>query len=95
MALENASRDWAGVHFCMKEGSKVVTCRVSGDALEDIEGVHQASLDYLAAFEAHRDEIEAAAKRNYKAKIIDPSGVVLVRSADLLQRNTADEVLDL
>jgi hypothetical protein len=63
-----------------------VTCRVSCDALEDIEGNHESS----AAFEAHKDEIEVAAKRNYKARIVGPDGVGLVRSADLPQRNTAE-----
>jgi hypothetical protein len=91
MALEgggaNGFRNLAGVCFGMKDGEKAVTCRVSSEALEDVESAHHASLDYVAAFEAHRIEIEDAAHRNYEAGIVGPDGMVLVRSADLRQRS--------
>jgi hypothetical protein len=67
----------------MRDGDRMVTCRITCEALEDIAGAHQPDFDYLVAFEANRDEIEAAAGRNFKTRKVDMDGVVVVRSADV------------
>ena len=83
MTRETASQN--GVCFSVIDGDRAVTCRVTCEALDDIAGAHEPGLDYLAAFEANRDEIELVARRNFKTGKVDLDGVVVIRSADLAE----------
>ena len=74
------SRD--AITFWGNEGNSRVRCRISREALDD----HFSDGDRLrfeAAFEKHRPEIEALARRKYLLGQKEPDGTVLITTRDL------------
>jgi hypothetical protein len=72
-----------GVRFSLSDSGRAVPCRITCEALEDMAGDHDADLDYLAAFEANKDELEIAARRILNSKRVDLSDAVLIQSSDV------------
>lgn len=65
-------------------GDGEITCAISVEALEDHFGVRGASRRArLAAFRAHRPEIEDVARRKLAAHQREPDGSILIRARDL------------
>jgi transcriptional regulator with XRE-family HTH domain len=72
-----------GVAFRGEDGRKRVRCRISREALED----HFSDAGRLrpeAAFNKHRAEIEALARRKYLGGQIESDGSVLITTQDAL-----------
>lgn len=71
------------VLFAARTGDGEIDCAVSGEALEDHYGARGASeRARLAAFRAHRSEIEEAARRKFTARSLERDGSILIRSGD-------------
>jgi transcriptional regulator with XRE-family HTH domain len=71
-----------GVTFWGEDGHKRIRFRISRDALDD----HFSQNDRLrpqAAFEKHRQEIEALARRRYLQGHEDAEGTVLIATHDV------------
>lgn len=72
----------AGVTFWGQDGTTSVRCRISREALDD----HFSDNDRLrpkAAFEKHRDEIEALARRKYLRGQLEPDKSVAIRTNEV------------
>jgi hypothetical protein len=70
------------VTFWGQDGKTRVRCRIAREALDD----HFSEGDRLrpkAAFEKHREEIEALARRKYLLGQREPDGTVLVKTLDI------------
>ena len=73
----------AGVTFWGEDGRTRVRCRISREALDD----HFSEGDRLrpeAAFNKHRSEIEAIARRKYLSGRIEHDGTVVIKTQDVL-----------
>lgn len=73
---------WKGVTFWGQEGTTRVRCQIAGEALSD----HFSEGDRLrpqAAFEKHREEIEALARRKYLRGQLEPDKSVLIRTSEI------------
>jgi transcriptional regulator with XRE-family HTH domain len=72
----------AGVTFWGQDGKTRVRCRIAREALDD----HFSENDRLrpkVAFENHRDEIEALARRKYLRGQLEPDKSVLIRTNEI------------
>jgi transcriptional regulator with XRE-family HTH domain len=72
----------SGVTFWGQDGKTRVRCRIAREALDD----HFSENDRLrpkAAFEKHRDEIEALARRKYLRGQLEPDKSVMIRTNDI------------
>ncbi|MGC2126058.1 MAG: DUF1488 family protein [Xanthobacteraceae bacterium] len=72
----------SGVTFWAQDGKTRVRCRIAREALDD----HFSENDRLrpkAAFEKHRDEIEALARRKYLRGQLEPDKSVLIRTNEI------------
>lgn len=72
----------AGVTFWGQDGKTRVRCRIAREALDD----HFSEDDRLrpnVAFEKHRDEIYALARRKYLRGQLEPDKSVLIRTGDI------------
>lgn len=72
-----------GVAFWGQDGDTRVRCKISRDALED-HFAERGRLRPEPAFEKHRGEIEAIARRKYLAGEHEADGGVLIRTLDLV-----------
>ncbi len=82
--VENYDPERDVVRFEGRDGDRRIACAISGEALEDHFGARGTGhRQRLAAFHAHRDEIEDQARRKYTAAWLEPDGSVLIRSQDL------------
>lgn len=82
--IERYDFDRDVVLFPGKTAEGEVTCAISGEALEDhfdARGTSQRSR--LAAFKAHRSEIESAARRRFDTGQRERDGSILIRSSDI------------
>jgi transcriptional regulator with XRE-family HTH domain len=73
---------WAGVTFWGEDGKARVRCQISREALAD----HFSNGDRLRprdAFEKHRDEIEALARRKYLSGQLESDRSVLLRTTEI------------
>ena len=71
------------VLFLARAAHDDVTCAISGEALEDrFDAKGTGRRARLAAFQAHRTEIEDLARRKLAARRLEPDGSILVRAAD-------------
>ena len=71
-----------GVTFWGQDGATRVRCRISREALDD----HFSEEDRLrpkAAFEKHRADIEALARRKYFRGQLEPDKSVLIRTSEV------------
>ena len=68
------------VVFRGQDGDKEVACAISEEALHDH---FRDGGSPLQVFRAHRNAIEAIARRKYLSGQVDPDGGVLIRSADI------------
>lgn len=74
---------WKGVTFWGQEGATRVRCRIAREALSD----HFSEGDRLrpqAAFEKHRDAIEAIARRKYLRGQLEPDKSVLIETGEIV-----------
>jgi transcriptional regulator with XRE-family HTH domain len=74
--------DSVGVTFWGQDGTQRVRCQISREALDD----HFSEGDRLRpkeAFEKHRDEIEALARRKYLRGQLEPDQSVAIRTAEV------------
>ncbi|MFZ3310487.1 MAG: DUF1488 family protein [Xanthobacteraceae bacterium] len=72
----------SGVTFWGQDGKTRVRCRIAREALHD----HFSNGDRLrpkAAFEKHRQEIEALARRKYLRGQLEPDKSVLIRTNEI------------
>lgn len=72
----------SGVTFWGQDGKTRVRCRIAREALDD----HFSNGDRLrpkAAFEKHRQEIEALARRKYLRGQLEPDKSVLIRTNEI------------
>jgi hypothetical protein len=72
----------AGVTFFGQDGETKVRCRIAREALDD----HFSDGDRLrppAAFEKHRNEIEALARRKYLRGQLESDKSVLIRTSEV------------
>ncbi|MGA8077252.1 MAG: DUF1488 domain-containing protein, partial [Xanthobacteraceae bacterium] len=72
----------SGVTFWGQDGKTRVRCRIAREALDD----HFSDGDRLrpkAAFEKHRQEIEALARRKYLRGQLEPDKSVLIRTNEI------------
>jgi transcriptional regulator with XRE-family HTH domain len=72
----------SGVTFWGQDGKTRVRCRIAREALDD----HFSENDRLrpkAAFEKHREEIEALARRKYLRGQLEPDKSVLIRTSEI------------
>ena len=72
----------SGVTFYGQDGKTRVRCRIAREALDD----HFSENDRLrpkAAFEKHRDEIEALARRKYLRGQLEADKSVLIRTSEI------------
>ena len=72
----------SGVTFWGQDGKTRVRCRIAREALDD----HFSDGDRLrpkAAFEKHREEIEALARRKYLRGQLEPDKSVLIRTSEI------------
>ncbi|MGA8079652.1 MAG: DUF1488 family protein [Xanthobacteraceae bacterium] len=72
----------SGVTFWGQDGKTRVGCRIAREALDD----HFSNGDRLrpkAAFEKHRQEIEALARRKYLRGQLEPDKSVLIRTNEI------------
>ena len=61
-----------------------IACAISGEALLDHFEARGASRRALiAAFRAHRSEIEDLAERKFSARSLEPDGSILITKADV------------
>ncbi len=82
--IENYDLERDVVLFEGRNGDQRIACAISGEALADHFGARGfGRRQRLAAFHAHRDEIEDQARRKYLAAWLEPDGSVLIRSEDL------------
>ena len=82
--VESYDSDRDVVLFAAKAGESEITCAISGEALEDqfgAKGMSQRAR--LAAFRAHRPQIEDAARRKFIAGQKEPDGSILIQSSDV------------
>jgi transcriptional regulator with XRE-family HTH domain len=73
----------AGATFYGQDGAERVCCRIAREALDD----HYSENDRLrppAAFEKHRDEIEALARRKYLRGQLESDKSVLIRTNEVV-----------
>jgi len=70
------------VLFSMNDGSRLVPCTASADAMRALAGRADRP---LAAFLEARDRFEAVASRKYAAGAFDPDGGVTIRPDDIKQ----------
>jgi transcriptional regulator with XRE-family HTH domain len=73
----------AGVTFWGQDGTTRVRCRIAREALDD----HFSDGDRLrpnVAFEKHRDEIEALARRKYLRGLLEPDKSVLIQTGEIV-----------
>jgi transcriptional regulator with XRE-family HTH domain len=81
---ERFDPDRDAVLFSGRTAKGEVACAVSGEALEDRYGAKGVSARArIAAFRAHRREIEEEARRKFVARALEKDGSVLVRTADV------------
>jgi hypothetical protein len=73
-----------GVSFQSHDGTKVVDCGISRDALMDLRGFHRLKGADDDVFRALRLEIERLASAKYRAGRLDLNGAVMVGPADIL-----------
>lgn len=74
------AEDGTAVVFEGRDGTKVVRCAISEEALAD----HFGDDDHLKrTFGANRERIEAEARRKYLAGRLEPDGSVLIKTEDL------------
>jgi transcriptional regulator with XRE-family HTH domain len=72
-----------GVTFWGQDAAELVRCRIAREALDD----HFSAGDRLrppAAFEKHRGEIEALARRKYLRGQLEPDKSVLIRTGEVV-----------
>jgi len=55
------------IEFVMLDGTKRVPCRVSQEAIDDIEGGKPPSHERMERFNRHRARIEDIARQSYEA----------------------------
>jgi transcriptional regulator with XRE-family HTH domain len=73
----------SGVTFWGRDGAERVRCRIAREALDD----HFSDGDRLrppAAFEKHREEIEALARRKYLRGQLEPDKSVLIHTGEVV-----------
>ncbi len=78
--------DWERqlVTFPASDGSKEVSCAISGEALEDHFGAQRRERnECIAAFSSNREDIEALARRKFALNRLEADGSVLIRSSDV------------
>ena len=73
-----------GVHFARVDGTRIVRCIVTRDALGHLTERQLTIAQQESVFWTHRDEIESAARRKYDAGE-KTYGMVTVAAADLAQ----------
>ena len=82
--IERYDFDRDVVLFPARTANGEITCGISGEALQEHFGARGASQRLrLTAFRAHREDIEAAARRKFEANQREGDDSVLVRSNDL------------
>ena len=72
-----------GVTFWGQDGSTRVRCKISREALDD-HFSERGRLRPEPAFEKHRREIEAVARRKYLTGQVEPDGSILIRTLELV-----------
>jgi transcriptional regulator with XRE-family HTH domain len=72
-----------GVTFWGQDGAARVRCMISREALDD-HFSERGRLRPNAAFEKHRPQIEAFARRKYLLGQTEPDGSILIRTGDLI-----------
>jgi hypothetical protein len=70
--------------FESRDGTKVVTCGISRDALADLGSYHRLNGADDEVFRALRPEIERLANAKYRAGRLDDNGAVVIGPADIL-----------
>jgi transcriptional regulator with XRE-family HTH domain len=73
---------WKGVTFWGQDGKTRVRCQIAREALSD----HFSEGDRLrpdVAFEKHRDEIEALARRKYLRGQLEPDKSILILTSEI------------
>ena len=81
--IERHDPDRDVILFPGRTAAGEITCAVSGEALEDHFGARGTSRrSRLGAFRAHRDDIEATARRMLDSGRREPDGSVIIRSGD-------------
>jgi len=73
---------WKGVTFWGQDGTTRVRCQIAREALSD----HFSGGERLrpnVAFEKHRDEIEALARRKYLRGQLEPDKSILIRTGEI------------
>jgi transcriptional regulator with XRE-family HTH domain len=73
----------SGVTFYGQDGKTRVRCRIAREALDD----HFSENDRLrpkGAFEKHRDDIEALARRKYLRDQFEPDKSIFIRSNEIV-----------
>lgn len=77
----DSSRDV--VLFAARTRDGEINCAISGEALEDHYGAKGTSRRArLAAFKAHRPEIEEAARQKFASRRLERDGSILIRSVE-------------
>lgn len=72
------------VRFFLHDREKQITCRVSFEAMDDMERALNTFLrDRVAQFARLRDAIEKIAQRRYHAGLLLQDGTVLITSKDV------------
>jgi transcriptional regulator with XRE-family HTH domain len=79
---EHAYDSSTGVTFWGQDGTTRVRCRISREALDDHFSDHDR-LRPKAAFEKHREEIEAFARHKYLRGQLEPDKSVLIRTNEI------------
>ena len=72
-----------GVAFWGQDGAERVRCRIAREALDD-HFSDRGRLRPRAAFEKHRDAIEALARRKYLRAQLESDGSVVIRTNEIV-----------
>ncbi len=77
-----AHRFDGGVEFVLRTGERVVTVRVSNEALTDLENGPKAHANYTEIFEHHRYAVESVARRKLGRELLEVDGSILLTGLD-------------
>ena len=69
------------VVFSGRDGSKVIQCAISNEALED--HFESDGKNLLKVFQANRKRIEHEARRKYLAGSLEPDNSILLKTSDI------------